>query len=75
LNVASYLGSIEAGKFADLVVVSGNPLEDITNTRNTRLVMKAGVVYDCNELKESVRGTIGPDGQNEEYSWTRARRR
>jgi len=75
LNVANTLGSIEAGKLADLVVVSGNPLQDITNTRNTRLVMKAGVVYDCNELKESVRGTIGPNGPNEIELWTRARRR
>jgi imidazolonepropionase-like amidohydrolase len=75
LNVASYFGSIQAGKFADLVVVSGNPLEDITNTRNTRLVMKAGVVYNCNELKQSVRGTIGPNGPDEVELWTRARRR
>ncbi len=75
LGVANFLGSIEAGKFADLVVVSGNPLEDITNTRNTRMVMKAGTVYDCNELKESIRGTIGPNGPDEVPMWTRARRR
>jgi hypothetical protein len=74
LNVSSYLGTIEAGKLADLVVVSGNPLEDITNTRNTRLVMKGGVMYDCDELKESVRGTIGPNGPDEVELWTRARR-
>ena len=75
LNVSSYLGTIEPGKFADLVIVSGNPLEDITNTRNTKLVMKAGVVYECNELKESVRGTIGPNGPEEVELWTRRRRR
>jgi len=44
LNVANYFGTIEAGRFADLVVVSGNQLEDITNSRNTRIVMKAGVL-------------------------------
>ena len=74
LNVASYLGSIESGKFADLVVVSGNPLDDIRNTRNARLVMKAGSVYDCRELLESARGTIGPNGPEDVAMWTRARR-
>ncbi|MRW91409.1 amidohydrolase family protein [Duganella sp. FT80W] len=39
------LGSISAGKFADLVAVPGNPLADIGLMSKVSFVMKAGVVY------------------------------
>lgn len=39
------LGSIEPGKFADLVVLDKNPLEDIKNARAVRWVMQNGVLY------------------------------
>lgn len=45
LRIDDILGSIEAGKVADLVAVRGNPLEDITLMRNMAFVMKAGVQY------------------------------
>jgi imidazolonepropionase-like amidohydrolase len=69
LGVGSQLGSIEVGKLADLVVVTGNPLEDIRNTRNTLLVMKGGTVYDPAEILQSVVGTIGPRNADEELDW------
>jgi imidazolonepropionase-like amidohydrolase len=39
------LGSVTAGKFADVVAVSGNPLEDISILKQVSFVMKEGVVY------------------------------
>ena len=45
LKKSKDLGSIEAGKYADIVAVSGNPLDDITVMQKVGFVMKAGQVY------------------------------
>ena len=45
LGVADRTGSIEAGKFADIVACPGNPEENIRQVENIRFVMKEGVVY------------------------------
>ena len=39
------LGTVEVGKFADLVAVPGDPLADIKLVRQVSFVMKGGVVY------------------------------
>jgi imidazolonepropionase-like amidohydrolase len=44
------VGSVEAGKYADLVAVSGDPLADITEMQRVKFVMKGGVVFR-NEIK------------------------
>jgi len=39
------IGSVEAGKFADLIAVKGDPLKDVTELERVSFVMKGGVVY------------------------------
>lgn len=46
------LGSIEAGKLADLVVLEADPLADIRNTLAIRYVVKNGRIYEDEDLKE-----------------------
>lgn len=43
-GVGNELGTIEVGKLADLIVVGANPLDDIQNVRQLKLVLKEGVV-------------------------------
>jgi len=42
------IGSIEPGKFADIIAVSGDPIKDITELERVEFVMKGGVVYKSN---------------------------
>jgi imidazolonepropionase-like amidohydrolase len=65
LNGARYLGrdkqvgTIAAGKQADLIVVRGDPSRDIKDIENVELVFKDGVGYDPEKLIASVRGMVG----------------
>jgi len=65
LNGATYLGradkvgSIAAGKQADLVVIDGDPSARIEDIRKVSLVFKQGVGYDPAKLIASVKGKVG----------------
>ncbi len=45
LGWSDKVGTIEAGKWADLVATSGDPLKDITELQRVKFVMKGGAVY------------------------------
>jgi imidazolonepropionase-like amidohydrolase len=45
------IGSLKAGYFADVIAVSGNPIEDIAAVQRVNFVMKAGVIYRHDQPK------------------------
>ena len=47
------LGSITPGKMADLILLEGDPIENISAIRRINLVMKEGVVYYPSEIHEA----------------------
>ncbi len=65
LNGAKFLGedarigSIAAGKQADLMIVKGNPAANINDIEKVEIVFKDGVGYDSEKLIQSVQGLVG----------------
>ncbi len=65
LNGAIYLGrekeigTIEAGKQADLVLINGDPEQDIQQVRRMEIVFKKGVGFDSVKLFETMKGKVG----------------
>lgn len=52
VGMADQIGTLEAGKFADLIVVGSDPLADLTLLRKPSLVVKGGEIF-VNRLSES----------------------
>jgi imidazolonepropionase-like amidohydrolase len=48
------IGTVEAGKRADVIILDGNPLESIRNVRKVEFVITNGIMYNCAELWRSV---------------------
>jgi imidazolonepropionase-like amidohydrolase len=59
LGESESIGSIAAGKAADLVVLSGNPAQNIEDVENVQLVFKDGIGFDPVKLLQSVQGLVG----------------
>jgi len=50
------VGTIEIGKYADIIAVTGDPLQDVSTLQNVGFVMKGGTVY-----KDKIGGTTVPE--------------
>jgi imidazolonepropionase-like amidohydrolase len=59
LGIADRTGSIEVGKQADLVVLTGDPLQDIANIRTVQTVYRKGIGYDSTKMMGDVAGVVG----------------
>ncbi len=59
LGESGRIGTIAAGKQADLVVIKGDPSRKIDDIENVEIVFKDGVGYDSAKLIESVHGVVG----------------
>lgn len=51
MGISEVAGTLEKGKAADLIVVGGDPTQDIANLRKLRFVMRAGVLRSVEELR------------------------
>jgi len=61
LGVQQRLGSVQAGKLADLVVLKGDLTSQPSAIRNPTVVFKDGVGYDSATLIASIEGRVGID--------------
>ena len=59
LGEASRIGTLKAGKQANLIVIKGDPSEKIADIENVELVFKDGIGYDSGKLIQSVQGAVG----------------
>ena len=59
LGILNDRGTIEIGKRADLIIVNGDPSEDIRDIYKIETVFKAGIGYDSDAIKQRLIGTIG----------------
>jgi imidazolonepropionase-like amidohydrolase len=59
LGVDKDLGSITAGKLADLIIINGDPITQPADIRKVVTVFKDGVGYDSQRMIDAVRGLVG----------------
>ncbi|NLK44275.1 MAG: amidohydrolase family protein [Tissierellia bacterium] len=62
LNILEEAGSVEENKNADLILLDGNPLEDISNMRNIEGVMVRGQWISKSEIENMLKSRIEKQG-------------
>ncbi|MEQ9301711.1 MAG: amidohydrolase family protein [Cyclobacteriaceae bacterium] len=63
IGLEDEIGSISVGKSADIIVIKGDPLEDITNTRSVHLVLARGRLFESSALLNAAQGKLGPTSE------------
>jgi imidazolonepropionase-like amidohydrolase len=61
LGAEAELGTIQVGKWADLVILDADPLADIRNTGRIHAVIKGGEIVDRPAIRERARATKPPE--------------
>jgi imidazolonepropionase-like amidohydrolase len=59
LGIEQKTGTIDVGKEADLIIIDGDPSQNISDIRKTIIVFKDGVGYNSKRIFESVKGKVG----------------
>ena len=59
LGFDKWVGTIQPGMQADLVLIAGDPVRTPVEIRNTEIVFRRGIGFDSAKLRESIKGMVG----------------